>query len=180
MKNNITLLLLLCLFTLLTASKCKKNAYNPNSDNNLPPATQIGANIFACKVNGSNWISKRSSPNLGAGVASDTLFIYASNPETSSFYERFDIRIHNYSVLLNLFSLDDSLSRYVLFSTNKQCFNSAEGLGIGKGKSYNGEIILTKDDKINKILSGTFWFNIKTDYCDTLKITDGRFDIKYY
>lgn len=178
MKNTYTFILLLSLFTILTASECKKPK-PPATDDGLLPATQTGANIFACKVNGQNWISKRSSPNLGGGVVNDTFFIYASNPETSIFYERFDIRINNYSVLLIPFLLNDSDSRYVLFSTNKQCFANTGGLGIGKGKSYDGELRLTKDDKINKIFSGTFWFSIRTDYCDTLKITDGRFDIKY-
>lgn len=28
---------------------------NPNSDNGLPPATQTGQGIFACKVNGEPW-----------------------------------------------------------------------------------------------------------------------------
>jgi hypothetical protein len=54
------------------------------------------------------------------------------------------------------------------------------GYGVGRGKSFQGELKLSKVDVSNKIISGTFWFNIKTDFCDTLKITDGRFDIKYY
>ena len=78
-----------------------------------------------------------------------------------------------------MYILNDTLNQFALFSTNKGCFSVA-GYGTGKGKSYEGSISFSKIDESNKILSGTFWFNIKTDYCDTLKITDGRFDIRYY
>jgi hypothetical protein len=44
----------------------------------------------------------------------------------------------------------------------------------------DGELALTKLDKINKIASGTFNCIIPIPNCDTLKVTDGRFDIKYY
>ena len=51
MKNilSITMLALLC------AASCKKE--NKNEDQ-LPPATQTGANTFGCLVNGKVWIPK--------------------------------------------------------------------------------------------------------------------------
>lgn len=76
--------------------------------------------------------------------------------------------------------LNDTSLRFAKFSTNKPCFANIGGLNVGSGKSYDGKLFLTKIDTFQKIISGTFQFSIKTDFCDTLKITDGRFDIKYF
>lgn len=64
MKPSI-ILSILCIAIISTASNCKKNTIDPNSDNGLPPVTQTGANIFACKVNGKPWISETSIYALG-------------------------------------------------------------------------------------------------------------------
>jgi hypothetical protein len=37
----------------------------------------------------------------------------------------------------------------------------------------------SKIDRTNYILSGTFEFSAVTENCDTVKITDGRFDVHY-
>ena len=45
-----------------------------------------------------------------------------------------------------------------------------------------GEIKILKLDLINKIISGTFWFDCKNDDLDVnevAKITEGRFDLKF-
>jgi len=146
----------------------------------LPLATQTGANIFACRVNGAAWISKTGSFNLGGGLTNDTLYVHGSNPESASYYELFNIAIAGLVIGNNFYLLNDTSRYFAEFSTNKPCFINSSGFGVGSGKSYNGQVSLTKVDTVQKILSGTFWFNIKTDFCDTLKITDGRFDIRYY
>lgn len=43
----------------------------------------------------------------------------------------------------------------------------------------NGELTIKRLDEINQIVSGTFWFNAVNDNADTVKITDGRFDMHY-
>lgn len=179
MKNNITLLLLLCLFTLLTASKCKKNTINPNSDNGLPPATQIGANIFACKVNGKPWISGTHMFDIGGG-AGDTLSVKGSNPKDGIYAERFYIQVNKVNDSVSIYRLNDTTNNFARYSTNQSCFNIQDGYSLGMGYSIDGQLTITKLDRAKKILSGTFSFIIPTKYCDTLKITDGRFDIKYY
>ncbi len=181
MKNIFTPVLFVAFLFLLTASECKKpKQLTPDNPYGLPNATQTGANIFACRLNGQNWISKSSIFNLGGGITKDTLYAHGSNPISSTYYEQFDIAITDFVTGRNFFMLNDTTRRFAKFSTNKPCFLNASGYGIGYGKNYTGELSLTKVDTVNKILSGTFWFNIKTDYCDTLKITDGRFDIRYY
>lgn len=179
MKQS-SILLLLCIAVITTASECKKPK-QPAPDNpyGLPNATQTGANIFACRINGQNWIAKNSRSNISGYTSNDTLVVSGANPETTSYMEIFFIRIYQLVDRQHKYRLSDTLKLYSEFVTNKNCFLNSGGLGVGKGKSFDGELNVTKIDRINKILSGTFWFNIKTDYCDTLKITDGRFDIKY-
>jgi hypothetical protein len=43
----------------------------------------------------------------------------------------------------------------------------------------NGSLTLTKLDKSNHIISGNFSATIFKTGCDTIHITDGRFDMKY-
>ena len=50
--------------------------------------------------------------------------------------------------------------------------------GVKNIISY-GELIITKLDKNAGIISGTFNATLYKPGCDTLKITDGRFDMKF-
>jgi len=47
------------------------------------------------------------------------------------------------------------------------------------GSLYAGELWVKKLDTINQIVSGTFWFNAVNSNNDTIKITEGRFDMRY-
>ncbi|RYY07243.1 MAG: hypothetical protein EOP43_03840 [Sphingobacteriaceae bacterium] len=54
-------------------------------------------------------------------------------------------------------------------------------------KDYNtktsdvGEIVVTRFDLTNRIISGTFWFNAQNikDPNDKVSVTDGRFDLPF-
>ena len=45
--------------------------------------------------------------------------------------------------------------------------------------NYNlpGELIITRLDTINKIISGTFWFNLLNSKNEKVEVRDGRFDL---
>jgi hypothetical protein len=42
-----------------------------------------------------------------------------------------------------------------------------------------GELTLKKFDTVNQIASGTFWFTAVNNNGDTVKVTDGRFDVRF-
>ena len=44
--------------------------------------------------------------------------------------------------------------------------------------SITGELKITKFDEINKIASGTFWFDAENDKGEKVEVRDGRFDAK--
>ncbi len=76
MKNVFALFTFIMLQALLGCSGCK-NSPSPAVDNpyGLPNATQTGANVFACRINGQNWISSTSILAMGAGIFNDSLRI---------------------------------------------------------------------------------------------------------
>ncbi|MCU7693044.1 hypothetical protein ACFSPU_02210 [Haoranjiania flava] len=60
--------ILLCsLALLLSAGSCKKSA-----ENQLPPATQTGANTFGCLINGKPLIANRKPPKGMSGLSNGT------------------------------------------------------------------------------------------------------------
>ena len=176
MKNLviITMLLLLC------AASCKKE--NKNEDQ-LPPATQTGANTFGCLVNGKVYVPKgfngTGTPNpktqfdigvngqpyfnitvsrLSAGnVSEGNLFMSIGNLST--------LGIYNYPADLNF-----------LFGWNiiGDCGIIAFDTTVKKW----GLCEITKYDLNARIISGKFNLKYKTLSCDTIFITNGRFDFK--
>lgn len=168
---------------LIGCISCKKDQRpTPDNQNGLPNATQTGAGVFACLKNGQIWVSKTGTDYMNANI-SDTSFGVGGRQSTGAISsEMFSIGINEDKVIHgSLFRLNDTAKHFARYDGNNvSCFTSNGGYGSVSVKAYDGELKLTKVDTINKILSGTFWFNIKTSYCDTMRITEGRFDIRYY
>jgi len=166
----------------LSLVSCKKASFvladNPYG---LPNATQEGKNIFACRVNGENWIAeKRFNYSIEVMLKDTILYINGANYNDKAI-ERYIMRLNNLPINQNeKYLLNDTLKSYAEFyATSSECFKSNLGYGSVRSFAHEGELLLTKVDTTQKIVSGTFWFNILTDYCDTMKVTDGRFDIRY-
>ncbi|RWU07374.1 hypothetical protein [Pedobacter chitinilyticus] len=162
-------------FILLTSLSCKKR--NNLDADGLPKATQTGVIMFACKVNGINWIATKKM-NIDGGFYKDILRIKGSVILSDSF-ERFEIQIKSLGNNTS-FRLNGTDGRFALYVTDKNCSIVTGGYGISESKSTDGEVIFTRIDTDKKIISGTFWCDIPTDKCGVLKITHGRFDIRYY
>ncbi len=178
MKTFKFILSVFLIITLFTFNQCKKcNTTDPAPDNpyGLPNATQTGANMFACRVNGNNWISKTDIYNLGAFVGSDTLSFGGSGG--GNYFNRLYFFIRNASqgasYLLN--DLQNRTGGVFITSTSNPCVN-----GTLTSNSISGILSISKYDVPNNIISGNFNCTIPIPQCDTLKITDGRFDIKFH
>lgn len=166
-------------FYCITTS-CNWKPANPYSDNGLPPATQVGAETFACRVNGKVWIAKPADLN---GIYNHNGLAADGSLRMPYTFQYFAIAIRNGSIVLNkTYDLSDTTLSYGEMRTvNDSCFKSSGGYGGGTSNviASGGQLVITRADSTKRIVSGTFWFNIPSDYCDTLKITDGRFDIVY-
>lgn len=194
MKKSI---ILLALPFFLVSSKCNKGAVAP-ADNpyGLPNATQTGANIFACRINDSNWIRSPFEDIVG------TSFHKSNGRDT------FGIGAEGQSGLLTsmgitIFERIKEGASYRLNDTTKAIVNMLRlfadcGPTVGYGgvqwnRAYDGNLTITHFSGTytvpsccsfgsydpNSIVSGTFNFIIAIPNCDTLKVTDGRFDINY-
>jgi len=149
----------------------------PDNPFGLPNATQTGAKIFAYLKNGMPQIAKQGIYTMGGGVDNDTLGVTGSAGD-NTYFERITINIRG-GIQESTYQVDNPAPgfRTIWISTNKDCF------GVGNVQnvySTTGKVVLTKIDKVNKIISGTFNCKIPIPNCDTLNITEGRFDIKYY
>jgi hypothetical protein len=178
MKNQFFILAIFSFF----AISCKKEIKD------LPPATDTGSNTFGAKVNGNLWKPQGFGPFpandiLEATIAGDDIQIwarnFASSPNETEFYLLIkdmtgpgtyplnaDIPAHPYRGV--------SYGYYVKrnFTPLNEWSTSA---------SYTGSITVTKFDRTNKIIAGTFQFNAINMYNtpEPLTVTEGRFDVKY-
>ncbi len=157
----------------------------------LPPATQEGKNTIGCKINGKVWVPRVP---FGAVTYTDvTAFFSEKNNTGGGTFE------------LNLVDLDEKIEDWVTVGFKPSYFRTTEYhtspdstdtetftvlmTRLGKyyvvnksSANYNNRFVLTKMDTLKNFYSGTFEFTLfsKTNINDSLKITEGRFDLKYY
>ena len=173
------LLLLVTSFVLLNSSCKKSKPTNPVDQ--LPPETQTGANTFGCLVNGKVYIPKGST---GMGKPNYRVMVDPS-------YNDGQFSINCYQVI------NDNETQFLDFGSDSIKGSGKYPLTIGgrlriawsSGScktdvfdtiSYRyGNLIITRYDLQAGIFSGEFEFTYKPPNCDTIKITNGRFDYKF-
>ncbi len=176
--KKITQLLLLFLCSLLL-TQCGWLFGNKEDDPKLPPATQEGKHTFGCLVNGEVWLPSgfNGRPNLQATYDPTyrwgTLNVRAFKSKDGKAYQS----IGFYSDSLT------STGVYPLYLPGRQTgkFSDIETLCVyDREVSYvNGTLIITRLDLQQRIVSGTFEFTLAQPGCDTIRVTDGRFDTKF-
>ncbi len=183
-------LAIIALFFILTASKCKKDPVN-NPIDQLPAATQTGANTFGCLVNGQAFLPR----NAALGVSAlQSNYQYLGNGVGGGYFFRLVATNGSGNNLTSLGLFTDSLpiNQGGIFNLDTlyipgKSFGLYTGLGNSvqdwnystKRPKYTGQLLITHLDSANQIVCGTFWFNAANSNGDTVKITDGRFDVKY-
>ncbi|MDP9048260.1 MAG: DUF6252 family protein [Bacteroidota bacterium] len=185
---NILRSIALVIFSLIILSgSCKKNNVQPQSElSKLPPATQTGANTFGCLVNGQAFLpggpflsSSRLQCNyiFTAGgyhftVAANhknqdgsiTDIVFGTDSLAISEGQTLIFKISgsgNVDALFDLITITGNQNRYITTNT------------------VSGQVTITKFDQTNQIVSGMFYFNAVNNAGDIVKVTDGRFDMRY-
>ena len=190
------LIILICFCRILTSCKKDKPIFFDNPYG-LPNATQTGANIFAFRVNDSNWITKSSIYNLGTSFSSnnnrDTLRLSGSGSLNRAL-DVVSFLIFDRIQTGKSYRLNDPTKAFV--NTLRLFASCGPTTGYGSAqwnKVTDGNLTITKFSGIYTvpscctygtydpcaIISGTFNFIISIPNCDTIKVTDGRFDINY-
>lgn len=155
---------------------------------NLPAKTKEGKNTFGCLINKKLFLPETT---LFGNVSPLNCYYYPSATDRfragSLFIQGIDAR---YSLPI---AGDVAIQKMDVFktgkyplqsqscSTNYQCdqtfyYNSDEYTTYS---AHSGELNLTRLDTINKIVSGTFEFNATNPEGKTVRVTAGRFDVKY-
>ncbi len=175
-KTGSTLAILL----FLTAAACNKEDDTSPADQ-LPPITMKGKGTFACLINGEVWKWKGRNPwngfpNLDTSYWDPlNIFLIKAAKEINVAGE---IKIQS----MTLSSNPDTIGIYTL-QFNQGIFVDYSQINVDC-KAYELDTLQThkleilKLDKVNRIVSGTFEFTAINE-CDTLRITEGRFDDFY-
>ena len=178
---------LLTLLAVLFIS-CNNDDDSPaNPVDELPPATQTGENTFGCLINGRPFTPRGvpfGPPSKGA------TYQYVYNPQNESGHYSFQVFGDNYETDERV-SINLGLSNYDDFIINNYAINTMTWDGIGCIGIYlygsngydttienNGNLIINYLDHENRIVSGTFEFDVDVDG-ETYYITDGRFDFNF-
>ena len=168
---------LLPLLALLALAQCKKKA-DPDPVDQLPSATQTGANTFGCLVNGQAWTPKGSDGTSNYSIAYDVGYRQGTLNISTYRYANSDA---NSKQLIIIYS--DSLKtigNYPLVSDGRRealFKDRATGCEFFGGPYYRrGNLTITRLDLQAGIISGTFAFTLYKPGCDSVRVTQGRFD----
>ncbi|TGE21261.1 hypothetical protein E5K00_13280 [Hymenobacter aquaticus] len=171
------------LLLLTQCSKCKQD--DPSPESQLPPATQTGANTFGCLVNGQVYLPSGNNGTANyavlyePGFQGGTLQIYtyrypepkvAKTQEVSLGGINID-HIGAYELGLNKDVGASFIDDHKLRPCNE--YRSDQSTVYSRGS-----LTITRLDLTAGIISGTFAFTLAQPGCDTIKVTQGRFDKK--
>ena len=170
-----TILLVAVVFTLFS---CKKDPVNEA----LPAATQTGAGIFACKVNGQSFIDKSGGYfNCFYQLVSGEYYFGIGARDN-------DFKNTNLPWAIHLTTYDRTIAEGETLQLSERNLGNAFGSGYISlsptgsdfsftNSQYTGELTITKLDFTHKIVSGTFWFDIQHPVTgERIEIREGRFD----
>jgi hypothetical protein len=174
------LLYTILIFMLFTNNQCKKDT-TPAADNpyGLPNATQTGANMFACRINGVNQVAKNSIYTIGAWMSPNDDTLNVGGQFSGTYFQSITLGSINKNRTVNqAYSLEDAGQTSFYYATDSIC--NAVPSSVVKVFKAKGIITYSKIDATNKIVSGTFNCTFLVPGCDSIRVTDGRFDIKYH
>jgi len=165
---------LIAALAILSFAACNKTVQE------LPPATQTGANTFGASVDGNFWIPKSFGPIVGNDIlqvriiAGQDFYINARNYAASPTETEFEIFLQGVT----------APGTYQLAAPGNYAYYVKRKLTpIDEWKTtatYTGTVTITKVDLVERILAGTFQFTAANidDASRQLTVTEGRFDIK--
>ena len=173
---NLITNLIVCLCIMLISS-CNKDPYQDGTPE-LPPITMEGKNTLGFLLDGKVWVPYQESsgiftPTLIAVFDGFTnkLTIEARLKKSNNLIEQLNFSIH----------LDIEGSYNIPNEGTAKFFDHRfPACDEFRCVSEDGTFVVSKFDKNNRIISGTFNLNNMATPCgDTIKVTDGRFDLKY-
>jgi hypothetical protein len=185
MKTKQLLLpILLLAFIMLTANCCEKD----DEPSQLPPITQTGEETFGCMINGELWLPHGSFP-------SPATWVKLSVESTKLPYRFWQIETEQGAASSTGFHITENIMKEGTIplldksTENKDsviyAWHYSKTIGVEPGKNLfevesieSGELTITKLDTINRIISGTFYFDAYNPDGLKVEVREGRFDLK--
>ena len=174
---------LFMLILAVAAVSCAKRG-NGNSENSgpLPPATQTGANVLGCYLDKTPYIieNNQNTFDFAAGLGNDTFFI-AGCPAPYATYWRslhyLEIEMYHGLQVGVAYAATDNNHIRAEYEVDSTClYDGYDGPDV---TACAGTVTLTKFDQVKRIMSGVFDVKFAIPGCDTVELSDGRFDFKY-
>lgn len=184
MKFRAILVILLSATFLLNAM-CKKDRPDPPAV--LPPITQFGANTFGCKVDGDVWVPYYKCGGSGNPCGEISVDVRSLNTQNKlpvqidlnigrrtkdNSQSFFQINTLNNTGIFTVGEKIDSIEFKYVKPGSLEYFESP-------GRNSTRHFLITNLDTINKVISGTFEATLYRSITDSVKITEGRFDLKF-
>ena len=147
-------------------------AGHPLDSLGLPFATQEGLNTMGCLVDGEPWKAIEESP---FGELSYVISFSLTGDGSLYMYGIDETRMPNDGVSLSASGILEEGTYTITSTAIVYIADGCGGYGIDTTKVNQVEI--TRVDFDNEILSGTFFMTAVNETCDTVRITNGRFDL---
>ncbi|AXT18637.1 hypothetical protein D7030_06650 [Flavobacteriaceae bacterium AU392] len=174
---------LITLCMLLLSASCKDDDDNVAPVDQLPPPTQTGEGTFACLINGEVFTPDRFGQGVPRAFYQNVNFAFTLSISAS---QRGDVPIMR---SINFGGIDvnpiEEGQTYELIEFASGNFFAEYRLGGGlflntsPNPSSPGRLTITNFDPENFIISGTFEFTVLDDEGNEIRITEGRFDLRY-
>jgi hypothetical protein len=167
--KKIFFLLVAALLASCEDTGCESNPTPKTELEKLPPITQTGENTFGCLVNGKAFVSETTTDAVAFYQMGILQIIGGLIDEEISFI----IHEDNTPILSGKYDLvNNSLAEASFYSyiNGNTCIYTDKNV-------ITGTLTITQLNLQQFILAGTFEFDAVTTVCDTVKITDGRFDL---
>lgn len=184
----------LCCIAMLSVSLlcmyCGKGTNYPPSPvvDTLPSVTAEGKNTVGCRINGEVFIPRGSvglpnpsayyDPNAQGGSFNLTMTRFDPGDSIRRSFQIIVANLNKTGVYPIVTPKKDVVFAYsrLRISTNTGC----EYFGMdAEHVKQEGQLVITKLDTEKKIVAGTFTCTLITAGCDTVRMTEGRFDMKY-
>ncbi|MCE7863167.1 MAG: hypothetical protein DYG99_06465 [Bacteroidetes bacterium CHB5] len=171
MKTLINLLLLVFIGGFSSCELLSNN--DPKTElEKLPPITQEGKNTFGCLVNGKAFVVGNAS--LLTAIFQQGQLQFGATLNEGNREESLSISLVDPLTVSEIYNFDGApyYSGYTLKKESSICIYRFVD-------TVEGFVVFSNIDRVNFIISGAFEFSTVTGECDTVKITDGRFDMRY-
>ena len=179
LKKLLFIIGLSCLF--LAASCDPDDEMPPTPEPTLPELTTEGLNTFGCYINGELWVAEIPPLSEITGITKLEAFLNPNSrffgirarktTQDDSTNQRLSVLIEN---IMGIGVYENKFSPEIYWDVNSSCQY------YELDSNYIHNINVVKFDTITKISSGVFSYRLINRNCnDTLKITEGRFDLQF-